>query len=140
MPSRALQLAGNRSYNNVVAAFMCSGRSSIARQEEGNEDGTHLEVPRPAGLLGQEGFYSFCHTGAINYLRAKRNASSVSAEVKTGTWRPRFIPGAASPEALLWNLAPPRRGGHNGAATRLLRCRLYKAVAAKECQPPGGRR
>ena len=89
MPSRALQLAGNRSYNNVVAAFMCSGRSSIARQRRATKTARTLRcLGRPVFLARRASIPSATPELSITSVQ-KQSASSESADVKTGTWRPR---------------------------------------------------
>ena len=74
MASFARQVAGSLQNSSLAAAFRCSGRSSIASKSNTTKKSAHLEVPWPAGFLGQERFYFFCHPRAVNYLGAKRNS------------------------------------------------------------------
>ena len=73
MPSRARQVAGNRQYNNLVAAFRCRGRSSMASNSSATKRARTFSARRPAGRLFYELLQFVGHPGAVNYLGAKRN-------------------------------------------------------------------
>ena len=140
MPSRALQLSGKHKNNTLAAAFRCRGRSSTASNNNATKTARTLRcLGRPVCFFMSLSIPSATPELSITSVQ-KEIASSDSAEVKMGTWRPWLIVPAASFAARPWNLAPLGRGGRNAAATRPRRYRLYRAVPAEASPPPSGHR